>query len=270
MFRTNSFGIPSLVNQPRARQMRIVHAEDFERLAGDNPRLAPHNFSFLLAESLCRPARKDVRSPQNLVRHPIANSRKTFLSQQDRLDRRAAVPLKKAVEECVAKRTWKRFPGRRHSTSPGHLSRDENGRGRIGASHAERVSALLVAKQGDRVFRRQKRRFPRAGFRSSRGGCLTNYRAKTGKPSAFLRASDDNKVVPVTCLFRSLVLRPRKMRFFSCIWTARIFAPTPGCHRLRNHSTSPNSGMAAGYALTCGSSKFQAPTHQRVFGPPLS
>lgn len=109
MFRTNSLGIPSLVNQPRARQMRIVQTENLERLAGDKARRAPENLSLLFAKSLRGPARKEVRSPENFVSHPIPDSGEAFLAQEDSLNWRAAVSVKEAVEEGVAKRMGSNF-----------------------------------------------------------------------------------------------------------------------------------------------------------------
>ncbi|MEY2550245.1 MAG: hypothetical protein QOG12_389 [Verrucomicrobiota bacterium] len=99
MARADSVAFPLLMDQPVLGRIAEFRADNAERFDGDEASLAEQ------APALGRPqpARncwwRDLRPPQNFVRHPVPDSSETFLQKQDRLYRRPRVPGQEPIEE---------------------------------------------------------------------------------------------------------------------------------------------------------------------------
>ena len=115
----DAIAFPFLVDQPIARWIGEVRADDAERFAGDEARFTKQAVALRGGERSGWCQRGDLRAPENFVGHPVADAGETALQKQDGFDRRPGVAAQKCVEEFsieVAGRDVRRSgapPGRR-------------------------------------------------------------------------------------------------------------------------------------------------------------
>lgn len=115
MARANTVTLPLLVDEPISRRIGKRGPNDTERFACDKARLSQQPRASRRGQGAGRNQRRDPGSPQDFIRHPIADARESILHENNSLDRRPCV----TIEERIYKRSIE-FVGRnsRSSRSP--------------------------------------------------------------------------------------------------------------------------------------------------------
>ena len=89
------------MDQPRFRWIGEVLSERAQRFAGDKFRFLEQYRTLLSSEPGAVNCRMNLCAPQNFIRHPITDSGKTILHQQDRFNRRLSVSSQKFIDEFL-------------------------------------------------------------------------------------------------------------------------------------------------------------------------
>src|SRR6266700_3958594 len=97
--RTNPVSLPSLMDEPVPRRIGVIATQSLERSFRDELGLAQQRGALTLAQFSGGPRWMNLCPPQNLVRHPIADSGKTVLHEQNRFDRRFTMSIQELVEK---------------------------------------------------------------------------------------------------------------------------------------------------------------------------
>src|SRR6202795_1702465 len=109
MARANPVSLPSLMDEPVPGRIGVITAESFERSFRDELGLAQQRGALILAQ-FCGGLRwMNLCTPQNLVRHPVADSGKTVLHEQDAFDRRFPMSIHEVVDEFLVELPWGDF-----------------------------------------------------------------------------------------------------------------------------------------------------------------
>ncbi len=97
-----------MLEEPRLWRVGEIVPDDLNGALGDEAGFLEGGFQLVLVDSPGSGARMNLGLPEDFVRHPIADSRKTILQQQHRFDRCAAMLLQKGFEsiKCKARRGY--------------------------------------------------------------------------------------------------------------------------------------------------------------------
>ncbi len=110
MSRTNSCGLPFLMDQPTPRRIGIILSERAQRSARNELRGVKECVALRRSQFAGEYGRMNSAPPKNLIRHPIADPRETTLHEQDGFDRRFAMPIQKLLDEtpveCMRNDFW--------------------------------------------------------------------------------------------------------------------------------------------------------------------
>ena len=95
-------GLPTLMDEPGARRVGEIGADDAEGFAGDETGFAQEQGALGGAKIRGQAGGRDFGAPKNLVGHPIADAGKAALHEEDGFDGGAAVTIEKPIEERAA------------------------------------------------------------------------------------------------------------------------------------------------------------------------
>ncbi len=141
--RTDSFRFPSLVNQPGRGRIGKIMANDPHGRSSHKPSRAIKLRALSRLKLSCTHSRNDLRTPQNLVGHPVPHAVKAALIQQHSFDWRTRVSLEKLRHELGRKLRGDDF--RRSGRPPFGLAfsmMKTNPAEQAGITKNERASAL--------------------------------------------------------------------------------------------------------------------------------
>jgi hypothetical protein len=88
MARANPVSLPSLMDEPVPGRIGVIATQSLERTFRDELCLARQSGALTVAQFSGGPRWVNLCPPQNLVRHPIADSGKAILHEKDGFDRR--------------------------------------------------------------------------------------------------------------------------------------------------------------------------------------
>lgn len=113
---------PLLMNEPIGRRIPEFGRDNSQGFSGNKTCLAKQTGLFRSRQRAGAPLWRDLRSPEDFVRHPVSDAGKAALQQKNGFDWRARVTSEKSVEEAAVERTradvWSAIaPPRRRAAS---------------------------------------------------------------------------------------------------------------------------------------------------------
>ena len=87
------------MDQPTPRRIGIIFAKRAQRFARDELCCTKERVALPRSQFAGRRGRMNPRAPENLIRHPITDSRETALHKQDGFDRRFAMSIQESLDE---------------------------------------------------------------------------------------------------------------------------------------------------------------------------
>lgn len=103
MARTNAFSFPPLMDQPRLRRIGVIVPDSPHRFARDETRGASQRAELRWSQAPRAGQRRNLRTPENFISHPVAHAGKSVLQQKDRFDWRPAMTLQEIRHVACAK-----------------------------------------------------------------------------------------------------------------------------------------------------------------------
>ena len=110
-FRTQAPILPAMVEQPAIRRLTPIGGDHPKCVPADFPDSAVKLLALLRVYLTCTDCRVQARPPENLVSHPISNSREGLLHEQDGLDRRPGAALQEGAHQQLRKVLRQNFRG---------------------------------------------------------------------------------------------------------------------------------------------------------------